>query len=268
MAALREVGVTRYVEPLREGGSLPGLVEADDDGLYVAKFRGAGQGPGALVAEVVVGELARALGLPVPELVALVAAGRAGPGRARPRDPGAAGRAARASTSASTSSPGRCRSRRRRWQTIDAALAADIVWLDALTTNVDRTPRNPNLLVWHGRPWMIDHGAALYRQYGERPLARHRARAASRASPSTCCSPRAAAIAAADERLAARRAVGAMARPSRSCPTLWLGRGPAGAAGPTWRRFFGERLRDAARVRGRGRARAAVPEPAEAHDGH
>src|SRR5271154_5830540 len=68
---LRTVGVTRYVEPLREGGSLPGLVEGDDDGLYVAKFRGAGQGPGALVAEVVVGELARALGLPVPELVLL-----------------------------------------------------------------------------------------------------------------------------------------------------------------------------------------------------
>ena len=87
---LRSVAATRYVEPLREGGSLPGLMEADDDGLYVAKYRGAGQGPAALVAEVVVGELARRLGLPVPELVTLGAARRAGAGRARPRDPGPA----------------------------------------------------------------------------------------------------------------------------------------------------------------------------------
>ena len=112
---LRSVAATRYVEPLREGGSLPGLMEADDDGLYVAKYRGAGQGPAALVAEVVVGELARRLGLPVPELVTLALPRRAGAGRARPRDPGPALRQRRASTSASTSCRARCRSRRPPW---------------------------------------------------------------------------------------------------------------------------------------------------------
>jgi hypothetical protein len=161
---LRAVTATRYVTPLREGGSLPGLTEADDDGLYVVKFRGAGQGVRALTAEVIVGELARALGLLVPELVtveiepALGAAepdpeiqelivGSAGtnlgvdflPG-ALPYVPGAS-------------------------YTPDPELAANIVWLDALSTNVDRTPRNPNLLIWHGRLWLIDHGAALYLQH-------------------------------------------------------------------------------------------------------
>ena len=86
---LRTVEAIRYVTPLREGGSLPGLVEADDDGMYVLKFRGAGQGTKALAAEVVAGELARALGLPVPEIVLVERRPRAGPRRARPRDPGA-----------------------------------------------------------------------------------------------------------------------------------------------------------------------------------
>ena len=103
---MRTVIATRYVTPLREGGSLPGLVEADDDGLYVVKFRGAGQGPGALVAEVLVGELARALGLPVPELVMHRARPRARCRRARPGDPGADHRAAAARTSGSTILPG------------------------------------------------------------------------------------------------------------------------------------------------------------------
>jgi hypothetical protein len=168
-AALRDVVATRYVTPLREGGSLPGLVEADDDGLYVAKFRGAGQGPRALVAEVIVGELARRLELLVPELVTveidvelaaaepdpeiqelIAASGGANLGvdflpGALPYVPGGA------------------------WVP-DPELAAAIVWLDALATNVDRTPRNPNLLLWHGRMWLIDHGAALYLHHaGLRP---------------------------------------------------------------------------------------------------
>jgi hypothetical protein len=161
---LRTVTATRYVTPLREGGSLPGLVEADDDGLYVVKFRGAGQGAKALVAEVIVGELARALGLLVPELVTVEldpALGAAEPDPeiqelivasaglnlgvdflpgALPYVPGG------------TFAP-------------SPELAADVVWLDALTTNVDRTPRNPNLLIWHQRLWLIDHGAALYLQH-------------------------------------------------------------------------------------------------------
>ncbi len=161
---LRSVAATRYVTPLREGGSLPGLVEADDDGLYVAKFRGAGQGSRALVAEVIVGELARALGLVVPELVRIEINPVLGAAEPDPEIqelitasagwnlgvdflPGAL-----PYTPAGSWAP-------------DPSLAADIVWLDALVTNVDRTARNPNLLLWHGRLWLIDHGAALYLQH-------------------------------------------------------------------------------------------------------
>jgi hypothetical protein len=158
---LRTVAATRYVTPFREGGSLPGLCEADDDGLYVVKFHGAGQGPRALVAEVIVGELARVLGLPVPELVlveldARFAAGEPhwevkelldrSPGTNLGVDflPGALGFAPAVGPSP------------------DPGLAAAFVWLDAFTLNVDRSPRNPNLLVWHRRLYGIDHGAALY----------------------------------------------------------------------------------------------------------
>jgi hypothetical protein len=158
---LRSVTATRYVTPLREGGSLPGLVEADDDGLYVLKFRGAGQGIKALVAEIVCGELARGLGLAVPEIVLMdvdPALGAAEP------DPeiqdlitGSAGvnvgldflPGSLPYTPAAGFQP-------------SASEAATIVWLDALISNVDRTPRNPNLLVWHERLWLIDHGAALF----------------------------------------------------------------------------------------------------------
>ncbi|MEZ5123971.1 MAG: HipA family kinase [Solirubrobacterales bacterium] len=163
--ALRTVTATRYVTPLREGGSLPGLVEADDDGLYVVKFRGAGQGPLALVAEVVVGELARALGLPVPELVVVEldpALGRAEP------DPEIQ-ELIDASAGANLGVdflPGALPYSPAAGWTPDPDLAAAIVWLDALTMNVDRTPRNPNLLLWHDRLHLIDHGAALYRQHG------------------------------------------------------------------------------------------------------
>jgi len=161
---IRTVAATRYVTPLREGGSMPGLVEADDDGLYVLKFRGAGQGPKALVAEIVAGELARAAGLPVPEIVFVEVDPQLG--RAEP-DPeiqelivASGGRnvgldflpGSLTYTPAAGPAP-------------DPELAAAIVWLDALTTNVDRTPQNPNLLTWHGRLWLIDHGAALYRQH-------------------------------------------------------------------------------------------------------
>src|ERR1035437_855103 len=141
--SLRAVVATRYVTALREGGSLPGLVEADDDGLYVTKFRGAGQGLHALVAEVIVGELVRRAGPLVPELITASPGSNLGvdflPG-ALPYTPAGA------------------------W-TPDPELAAEVVWLDALTTNVDRSARNPNLLLWHDRLWLIDHGAALYLQH-------------------------------------------------------------------------------------------------------
>ena len=173
LMAPRSVSATRYVTPLREGGSLPGLVEADDDGLYVLKFRGAGQGPQALVAELVAGELGRALGLPVPEIVLVELDPRARPRGARPGDPGADPGERRAQLRdrlpARRRSPFVPGARRRR----RPELAADVVWFDALVTNVDRTPRNPNLLCWHGRLWLIDHGAALYLQHGcRRPAPR------------------------------------------------------------------------------------------------
>ena len=160
------MAATRYVTPLREGGSLPALVEADDDGLYVLKFSGAGQGRKALVAEVVAGELGRALGLRVPELV--VTSLEPALGRAEP-DPeiqdllvASAGEnlgvdflpGALAFTPAAGPAP-------------DPQLAANIVWFDALVTNVDRTAQNPNLLWWHDNLWLIDHGAALYFHHAE-----------------------------------------------------------------------------------------------------
>ena len=159
--ALRSVAAIRYVTPLREGGSLPGLVEADDDGLYVLKFRGAGQGLRALVAEVIVGELARRLGLLVPELVELELDPMLGAAEPDPEIQDLITASAGANLGVDFL-PGSLPYTPGGPFTPDERLAADIVWLDALTTNVDRTPRNPNLLIWHDRLWLIDHGAALY----------------------------------------------------------------------------------------------------------
>ena len=157
---LRTVNATRYVTPLREGGSLPAIVEADDEGMYVLKFRGAGQGPKALIAELVAGEIARALDLPIPEIVFVeldaelartepdpeiqdLIKASVGLNLALDYLPGAV-----------TFDPV--------VEAVDAVLASKIVWFDALVTNVDRTPRNANMLVWHRKLWLIDHGAALY----------------------------------------------------------------------------------------------------------
>ena len=160
---LRDVTATRYVTPLREGGSLPAIVEADDLGMYVVKFRGAGQGRKALVAEIVAGELGRRLGLPVPELVTVrldesLARGEpdqeiqdlllASVGRNLGVDylPGSLGFDPLAFA-------------------VDPELAGRVVWFDALIGNVDRSWRNPNLLRWHGRLYLIDHGASLIFQH-------------------------------------------------------------------------------------------------------
>lgn len=157
---LRTVQVTRYVTPLREGGSLPAIVEADDEFLYVLKFRGAGQGVKALIAELIAGEIARALGLRVPEIV--FAQLDAAFGRTEPDEE--IQDLLRASVGlnlglhylagASTFDP--------LVTPVDAKLASQIVWLDGLVTNVDRTARNTNMLVWHKELWLIDHGASLY----------------------------------------------------------------------------------------------------------
>ena len=162
-AVLRTVTATRYVTPLREGGSLPAIVEADDDGLYVCKFRGAGQGPRALAAEIVAGELARGLGLPVPELVLVELDAELA--RAEP-DPEIQDliRASDGLNLGVDFLPGALPYSPA--APPDPDLAAAVVWLDALVENVDRTPRNPNLLRWHGRLWLIDHGASLFVHHG------------------------------------------------------------------------------------------------------
>jgi hypothetical protein len=166
---IRSVAATRYVTPLREGGSLPAIVEGDDLGTYVAKFRGAGQGKGALLAELLAGEIGRALGLPVPEIVFLEI--DAGLGRNEPDSE------IRALIQASLGQnlgldylpgalafdPAAVRTAGAR--PVDPLLASRIVWFDAFLFNIDRTARNTNMLVWHGQPWLIDHGAALYFQH-------------------------------------------------------------------------------------------------------
>lgn len=157
---VRTVRATRYVTPLREGGSLPAIVEADDDGMYVLKFRGAGQGPKALIAELVAGEIARAAGLPVPEIVFV----EFDPELARTEPDPEIQDLMRASAGLNLALdylPGSVMFDPVAEQP-DADLASAIVWFDAYVTNVDRTPRNTNMLMWHRQLWLIDHGAALY----------------------------------------------------------------------------------------------------------
>lgn len=157
--APRTVAVRRYVTPLREGGSMPAVVEADDLGTYVLKFRGAGQGVRALIAELISGGLARALGLPVPEIV--LAELDAELARTEPdpeiqdliRASGGLNVALDYLSGAVNFDPA--------VDEVTADFATRLVWFDALTSNVDRTARNTNLLVWHRRPWLIDHGASL-----------------------------------------------------------------------------------------------------------
>jgi hypothetical protein len=217
---IRTVTATRYVAPLREGGSLPAIVEADDDGLYVAKFRGAGHGAKALVAEIVAGEIGRALGLLVPDIVLVnldpaLAAGEPDPeiqellqrsaGRNVGLDflPGALG-----FDPAAGFVP-------------DPALAADVVWFDALVTNVDRTARNTNLLVWHRRLWLIDHGSALYIHHTWRNPGEHAVRPFPQSRDHVLL-PYAGSIAEADERLAPRIDAELLASILAMVPDEWL----------------------------------------------
>jgi len=157
---LRTVNVTRYVTPLREGGSMPAIAEADDDFLYVLKFRGAGQGVKALIAEIIGGEIARALGFKIPEIVLAnldEAFGRTEPDEEIQDLLKASlglNLALHYLSGAITFDP--------TVTTIDAKLASQIVWLDCLLTNMDRTARNTNMLIWHKELWLIDHGASLY----------------------------------------------------------------------------------------------------------
>lgn len=230
LVPLRTVRATRYVAALREGGSLPGLVEADDDGLYVVKFRGAGQGPKALVAEVVAGELARALGLPVPELVLVdvdpdltraepdqeiqeLVTGSGGINLGMDYLPGSVTYSP-AADGAPTRAPA-------------ADLAAEVVWFDGLVTNVDRTPHNPNLLVWHRRLHLIDHGAALYIHHSWRDPQTH-ARQPFAMLAEHVLLPVAGSVAQADSRLASRVTSELLEEVLALVPDAWL----TGDAGP------------------------------------
>ena len=157
---LEHVRVTSYLAPLREGGSLPAIVEADNLGTYVLKFRGAGQGPLALVAEIIGGELARRLGLRTPELALADLDPRIPPSEPDPEIQELL-RASVGLNLAVDFLPGSAGFDPLGW-TADEDFASELLWFDALIQNVDRTWRNPNLLVWHGDIWLIDHGAALY----------------------------------------------------------------------------------------------------------
>jgi hypothetical protein len=156
---LEQIQATRYVTPLREGGSLPGIIEADDDGTYVLKLRGAGQGLKVLVAEVIVGEIGRAIGLRVPEMRAVTLDARIAKYEAdqEVQDLLTASIGLNLGVDFLPGSFGYDGS-----QPPSPREAALVLWLDAFTANIDRTWSNPNLLVWHGKTWAIDHGAALY----------------------------------------------------------------------------------------------------------
>lgn len=238
--SLRTVAATRYVTPLREGGSVPAIVEADDQGTYVLKFRAAAQGKKALVADLIGCEIARALELPVPEVVLLTldpVLGRSEPDPelAAPLKqsgginfgidflPGAIG-----------------------YEPIlnppTAELASQLVWFDALIANVDRTPRNPNLLWWGKRMWLIDHGAAIYPHHNwaafvtqaETPFARVRDHVLLRW---------ASALAEVDEALAAKLPETKIAAILASVPNEWLDSdGDPTAARAAYHEFFMRRL--------------------------
>ena len=157
---IRTVTASRYVTPLREGGSLPAIIEADDDGLYVLKFRGAGQGPKALIAELLAGEIGRLAGLPIPEIVFVMLPpdlARTEPDAEIQSLIGASG----GLNLALDYLPGSVTFDPLVFQP-EAELASAVVWFDAFVCNVDRTARNVNMLMWHRRLWLIDHGAALY----------------------------------------------------------------------------------------------------------
>lgn len=216
---LRTVAVTRYVTPLREGGSLPAIVEADDDGMYVLKFRGAGQGPKALVAELIAGELGRALGLRVPEIV--FAELDAELARTEP-DPEIQDliRASDGLNLALDYLPGAVT-----FDPVvddaDADLASAIVWFDAYVSNVDRTPRNTNMLMWHANLWLIDHGSALYFHHGEDRF-HHRSGDPFALSKNHVLLAKADALRDADERMTGRILPEAVEAIVAQVPDLWL----------------------------------------------
>ena len=217
---LRTVTATRYVTPLREGGSVPALVEADDDGLYVVKLLGAGHGRKALVAELLAGEIGRHLGLPVPELVLVELDGALA--KAEPDGEIRDLLARSAGTNFGLDFlPGALAFAPAVGPRPEPELAADTVWLDAFTTNVDRTPRNPNLIVWHRRLHLIDHGSALYIHHTWANPDAHARRPFPQVREHVLL-PFASSIEAADERLATRLDRSVLKGIAAGIPDDWL----------------------------------------------
>ncbi|MEO6192463.1 MAG: HipA family kinase [Thermoanaerobaculia bacterium] len=230
---LRTVAATRYVTPLREGGSLPAIVEADDLGFYVLKFRGAGQGPLALVAELIAGEIGRALELEVPEVVRVEVDAALGRNEEDPeiRD------LLKASVGVNLGLdylPGSITFDAAARDVVEADLASSIVWFDAFVTNVDRTPRNPNLLWWHKVLYLIDHGAALYFHHNwpaTAPAVEQAARSRFPAVRDHVLLPWASRIEEAGRRLRPRLNEALFAAIVEQIPDDWLSPDPGAAAG-------------------------------------
>ena len=257
---MRTVVATRYVTPLREGGSLPAIIEADDAGMYVLKFRGAGQGPKALVAELLAGEIARACGLPVPEIVFVELDAEL----ARTEPDHEIQDLIRASAGLNLALdylPGAVTFDPVAWQP-DALLASRIVWFDAFVTNVDRSARNTNMMMWHRRLWLIDHGAALYfhHAWDNDP---GRALAAFMPIKDHVLLPWASELAAVDASMAAL-VTPALVHDIVACiPDSWLGVEPLMADAGAHRRAYMDYL-----LRRVGSPRAFVEEAIRAHASH
>jgi hypothetical protein len=238
------VQVIRYVTPLREGGSLPAIVEADDYGTYVLKFRGAGQGARVLIAELVAGEVARVLELPIPAIVFA----ELDPVLARSEPDPEIQELIRASGGLNLALdflPGAFAFDPQDARSLAPELASAIVWFDALMTNVDRTPRNTNMLVWHRRPWLIDNGASIYAQYSGAGFP-SRARNPFPQIRDHVLLPRASALEEVDGRLAARLTPEVIAGIVALIPEAWLD--DRSFAGPEEQRaayaaFLNDRLR-------------------------
>ena len=263
----------RYVTPLREGGSLPALVETPA-GPYVVKFRGAGQGARALVAELIVGGLARELGLPLPDLAVVELAPEFGRAEQDPEIQDVLRGSAGANVGLGFVPGAFAYEHAAHADLVDPDLAADVVWLDALTTNIDRTPRNPNLLVARGddgpRLWLIDHGAALYFHHNWDTVTPERARAPFPPVRDHVLLPVAGPVEAADARLAPRLDAAAVRGVLDDVPDALLmdapeGREPAfgtpGAARDAYAAFFRHRLEaPRAWVAEAARAQAEAPD--------
>ena len=221
IAPIREVEVTRYVTPLREGGSLPAIVEADDFGTYVLKFRGAGQGTKVLIAELLAGEIGRLLGLPIPELVFANLDPAIGRNEGDPEIQELIERSEGLNLGMDFL-PGSFGFDALQTHEVSAQLASEIVWFDAFMTNVDRTARNTNMLIWHRELWLIDNGASIYPQYSG-PSFPSRAQTTFPQINTHVLLPIASEIQAADERLTERITSEQLSEIAATIPESWLG---------------------------------------------